>query len=166
MSRNTAYERSWILWPQIWNHIFNMKLLWRHHDVIFEKLVKQQASWPKIHLFIDSVSKIILFLVHISPIAHLCVQNVWKIAENWDLICYKSWHYVDDIIKARETSIILIPTVSIKNNINGKPFFKVLVGPNKRWRSSSDFKIDPGPRTTKIIGGGCPPPPKKKNLNI
>ena len=47
-----------------------MKLLWRHYDVIFEKLVKQQASSAKIHIFIELVSQIILFLVDTSLIAH------------------------------------------------------------------------------------------------
>ena len=37
-------------------------------------------------------------------------QNVWKIAEKYDRICRKSYHYVDDVIRARETSIILNPT--------------------------------------------------------
>ena len=46
-----------------------MKSLWRNLDVIFEKLVKRQASSAKIHIFIDSMSQIILFVVDISPVA-------------------------------------------------------------------------------------------------
>ena len=47
-----------------------MKSLWRHYDVIFEKLVKQQASSAKIHIFIESMSQINLFLADTSLIAH------------------------------------------------------------------------------------------------
>ena len=47
-----------------------MKLLWRHYDVTIEKLVKQQALLAKIHIFIEPVSQIILFLVDTSLIAH------------------------------------------------------------------------------------------------
>ena len=77
-----------------------MKSLWRHYDVIFEKLVKRQSSSAKIHIFsiihkIQLVSQIILFLVHTLLIAHFSKfvskkQNIWKIAEKWDLICQKN----------------------------------------------------------------------------
>ena len=71
-----------------------MESLWRHYDVIFEKLVKQQVSSAKIHIFLELVSQIILFLVDTLLIAHfflICVkkQNSWKIAEEWDLVCQK-----------------------------------------------------------------------------
>ena len=48
-----------------------MKSLWRHYDVILAKLVKRQALSAKIHVFIESVSQIILFLADTSLIAHL-----------------------------------------------------------------------------------------------
>ena len=35
------------------NHIFNMKSLCCHYELIFEKLVKRQASSAKIHIFRD-----------------------------------------------------------------------------------------------------------------
>ena len=47
-----------------------MESLWRHYDVIFEKLVKRQASSAKIHIFLELVFQIILFLVETLLIAH------------------------------------------------------------------------------------------------
>ena len=47
-----------------------MESLWRHYDVIFEKLVKRQASSAKIHIFFELVSQIILFLVDTLLISH------------------------------------------------------------------------------------------------
>ena len=47
-----------------------MNSLWRHYDVILEKLVKRQVSSAKIHIFIESVSQIILFLADTSLIAY------------------------------------------------------------------------------------------------
>ena len=41
------------------------------------------------------------------------MQNIQYIAEKWDLICWKSERLVDDVIKARETSIMLNPYFSI-----------------------------------------------------
>ena len=52
-----------------------MKSLWRNLDVIFEKLVKRQALSAKIHIFIDSMSQIILFVVDISPVAFFSVKK-------------------------------------------------------------------------------------------
>ena len=51
------------------NLIFNMISLSRHDDVILEKSVKRQALSAQIHIFIDSMSQIILFLVDITLIA-------------------------------------------------------------------------------------------------
>ena len=45
---------------------------------MFEKLVKRQASSAKIHIFIESVSQIILFLVDTSLIAHFSLIYVKK----------------------------------------------------------------------------------------
>ena len=72
-----------------------MNLLSRHYDIVFEKLVKEQASSAKIHIFINSVSQIILFLVDTLLIAHFSLslgkkQNILKIAEKWDFICHKN----------------------------------------------------------------------------
>ena len=61
-----------------------MKLLWRHYDVIFEKLVKWQASSAKIDIFIESVSQIILLLADTSLTAHFF------------LICVKKAKYLKD----------------------------------------------------------------------
>ena len=71
-----------------------MESLSRHYDVIFEQLVKRQTSSAKIHIFIELVSQIILFLVDTSLIAHFSKsvskkRNISKIAEKWDLICQK-----------------------------------------------------------------------------
>ena len=65
-----------------------MKSLWRHYDVIFEKLVKRQASSAKIHIFIESVSQIILFLVDTSVIAHfflICVKQARYSKDSWKM---------------------------------------------------------------------------------
>ena len=74
-----------------------MESLWRQYDVIFEKLVKQQASSAKIHIFLELVSQIILFLADNSIFTNstlflICVkkQNIWTIAEKWYLICQKA----------------------------------------------------------------------------
>ena len=40
MNWNSPDKLILILWSQIWNHIFNLKLLWRHYDVIFKKISK------------------------------------------------------------------------------------------------------------------------------
>ena len=56
-----------------------MKSLWRHYDVIFEKLVKRQASSAKIHIFTELVSQIVLCLVDTSLIVYfflICVKEV------------------------------------------------------------------------------------------
>ena len=68
MSWNSPDKLILILWFQIWNHIFNIKSLWRHYDVILKKLVKRKASSAKIDVYIDSVSQITLFL--------LCITNI------------------------------------------------------------------------------------------
>ena len=63
-----------------------MKSLWRHYDVIFEKLVKRQASSAKIHIFIESLSQIILFLADTSLIAHfflICVKKARYLEDGW-----------------------------------------------------------------------------------
>ena len=55
-----------------------MKSLRHHYEVVFEKLVKRQASSAKIHIFIESVSQILLFLVDTSFIGHfflICVKK-------------------------------------------------------------------------------------------
>ena len=78
---------------QIWNHIVYMKSLWCHYDVIFKKLVKQQALSAKIHIFIESVSQIILFLVDTSLIAHLfltCVKKAKYLKDSWKMGPYLS----------------------------------------------------------------------------
>ena len=64
-----------------------MKSLWRHYEVIFEKLVKRQASSAKIHIFIESVSQLLLFLVDTSLIGHFF------------LICVKKSKYLKDSLK-------------------------------------------------------------------
>ena len=61
--------------------ISNLKSYFRHkivmtsHDIILEKLIKQQV---KIHIFIESVSQIIVFLVDTSNMSHFfpfCVKK-------------------------------------------------------------------------------------------
>ena len=52
MSWNSAHELSLILWSQIWTHMSNIKSLWRHGDVIFEKSVKRWASSAQNHVLI------------------------------------------------------------------------------------------------------------------
>ena len=55
-----------------------MESLSRQHDVIFEKLVKRQASSAKIHIFIELVAQIILLLVDaalITQIFQICVKK-------------------------------------------------------------------------------------------
>ena len=47
-----------------------MESLWCHYDVIFEKLVKRQASSAKIHIFLELASQTILFLADTLLIAH------------------------------------------------------------------------------------------------
>ena len=78
MSWNSPDELILILWFQIWNHIFNIKSLWRHYDVILKKLVKRQASSAKIDIYIDSVSQITLFLVGITNIPYFFLNWVKK----------------------------------------------------------------------------------------
>ena len=95
MSWNSAYIYDWILilWSKIRNHIFNMKSLWHHYDVIFEKLLKRQASSAKIHIFIESVSQVILFLVETSLIARLfpiCVKRAKYLKDSWKMGPYLS----------------------------------------------------------------------------
>ena len=46
-----------------------MESLKRHYDIIFEKLVKGQDSSAKIHIFLELVPQIILFLVYVLLIA-------------------------------------------------------------------------------------------------
>ena len=78
MSWNSPDKLISILWFQIWNHIFNIKSLWRHYDVILKKLVKRQASSAKIDVYIDSVSQITLFLVDITNIPYFFLIWVKK----------------------------------------------------------------------------------------
>ena len=44
--------------------------LWRCDDVVVGKLVKRQASSTQIHISIDLVSQIIIFLVRITNMAY------------------------------------------------------------------------------------------------
>ena len=44
------------------------------------------------------------------------------LAEKWDTICQKSWHYVDDLIRTRETSTNWNPTLPVKCSICAKCF--------------------------------------------
>ena len=57
---------------------------------MFEKLVKLTA---KIHIFIESVSQIILFLVDTSFIAHffrICVKKAKYLKDSWKMESYLS----------------------------------------------------------------------------
>ena len=62
-----------------------------HDDLIFEKLVKRQASSTQVHISIDSVSYKQLYFLYISQIQHTIAnlsqkkQNILKISEKWDL---------------------------------------------------------------------------------
>ena len=38
------------------------------------------------------------------------MDNFRKIDAKWDRICQVSWYYVDDVVRTRETSVILNPT--------------------------------------------------------
>ena len=62
MSWNSPDKLISILWFQIWNHISNIKPLWRHYDVILKKLVKRQASSAKNrHIYWFSVTNNFIF---------------------------------------------------------------------------------------------------------
>ena len=100
-SYNSAHKLILILWSQISNFIFNTISLWRHDVVIFEKSVKLQASSSQIHIFIDSVSSRILSLVGFKILFLIWVKQgkYLKYSWKWDLICQKSQHHVDDVIK-------------------------------------------------------------------
>ena len=94
-SRNDPLHVKRLHVTRISNHIFNIEPLERYYNVIFEGSVKGQASSAKIHIFFESVSQMILFLVGASLIAHfllLCVKKskYLKIVDKWDLICHKS----------------------------------------------------------------------------
>ena len=47
MSWNSPDKLISILWFQIWNHISNIKPLWRHYDVILKKLAKDKLHQLK-----------------------------------------------------------------------------------------------------------------------
>ena len=108
MSWNSAYKWISILWSQIWHHIFNMKSLWCHYDVIFEKLVKRLALSAEIHIFIESVSQIILFLADTSLIAHFF------------LICVKKARYLKDSWKNRTLFVIKTSIMLLTSSKQGK----------------------------------------------
>ena len=116
-----------------------MESLWHHYDVIFEKLVEPQASSAKIHIFIELMSEVILFLVDLSLIAHFFLsapkkQNIWKIAVKWlkNGTLFVKKHYVDDVIKKGKHLFL---------NLTHSFICKVSVRLNKRWRSNIDFKM-------------------------
>ena len=91
VSWNSPAKLILILWFQIWNHIFNIKSLWRHYDIILKKLVKRQASSAKIDIYIDSVSQITLFLVGITNIAYFFL--IWVKKQNISIYSWKMGPY-------------------------------------------------------------------------
>ena len=92
VSWNSPDKLILILWFQIWNHIFNIKSLWRHYDVILKKLVKRQASSAKIDIYIDSVSQITLFLVGITNIPYFFL--IWVKKQNISIYSWKMGPYL------------------------------------------------------------------------
>ena len=68
-----------IFWSQIWNHIFNIKSLWRHYDVIFKKVSKMISFVSKnLPIYVDSELQITLFLVGITKITYFLLIWVTK----------------------------------------------------------------------------------------
>ena len=126
--------------------MFNLKSLWRHYDVIFEKPVKRWASLAQISIFIDPVPQIIFFMVDIlnyGIIFHkVCQkkQTFWNIVQKWDRICHKKpalswWRHQN---KGN--------VYYFKPNCFGlkqyQCFCQAWIGLDERWRSSTYLNID------------------------
>ena len=100
----------------------------------------------QIHILINSVTQIILFLVDITHITYFFLmwvknQNIWKIDQKGDLICQKSYHHVDDIIRTRETYVILIQ-LFIYITMCVKYFCQVSIRLNKGWKKSHSVEFE------------------------
>ena len=71
LSWNSPDKLILILWSQMWNHIFNIKSLWRHYDVIFKNVSKRKSFISKnLPIYIDWELQIALFLVGITKITY------------------------------------------------------------------------------------------------
>ena len=89
LSWNSPDKLILILWSQIWNHIFNIKSLWCHCDVIFLKVSKTTSFASKnLPIYIDSDLQITLFLVGITKITYfllIWVKKAKHLIYNWKM---------------------------------------------------------------------------------
>ena len=136
-----------ILWSLIWNHIFNIKLLWRHYDVIFKKVSKTTSLVSKnLPIYIDSELQITLFLVGITKITYFLL--IW-VKEAKHLIY--SWKMGPYLLERRTSCWWRHQNMRnvyyVKSNFFNVKYYvcqiflcQVSIRLNKRWRNDSYFK--------------------------
>ena len=93
MSWNSAYIPNLILWSQIWTHMFIIKSLWRHNNVIVEKSVNNKLHQLKSMYISIQCHKLFSSLVDISTIAYLFIISVKKaklLKNSWKIWLYLS----------------------------------------------------------------------------